>query len=313
MPVRIPPLTERAPRILFEGIVDYAGLYPPTALPMAAAVRNYAHYRGGGAAWVLGRFVCPADALVLFSQHADALLPRDAGAIPWRLALIGSGDIAADMQAIAEFNERHRVCFDEVAALVDAYEVRASTREEIAQLDTDLPRDILAYIEVPIGPDAPALIAAVAGAGRRVKLRTGGVTADAFPDRAALVRALAACVAHDVPAKATAGLHHLLHGSYPVTPDAAALPGEMFGFLNVFLSAALLATGGTPAEAMRLLDEENVTAFELNDHSIAWRDGAVVHHFDRALLQRVRESVLVSFGSCSFTEPVDESRRAGFV
>jgi hypothetical protein len=313
MPVRIPPLTERAPRILFEGIVDYAGLYPPAALPMASAVRNYAHYRGGGAAWVLGRFVCPADALELFSQTADPLLPRDFGAIPWRLALIGSGDVAADMQAIAEFNERHRVCFDEVAAVVDAYEVRAATLEQIAQLDADIPRDILTYIEVPLGANAPSLIAAIANAGRRVKLRTGGVTVDAFPDRGALVSALAACVANDVPAKATAGLHHLLHGRYPVTYDVSSPTGDMFGFLNVFLSAALLATGGTTNDAMRLLDEHDSTTFELNDHSIAWHDGQAVHHFDRALLQRVRDSVLVSFGSCSFTEPVDESRRAGFV
>jgi len=313
MPVRLPPLTERAPRILFEGIVDYAGLYPPAALAMAAAVRNYAHYRGGGTAWLLGRFVCPADALELFSRKAEALLPRDAGAIPWRLALIGSGNVAADMQAIADFNERHRVCFDEVAAVVDAYEVRATTREQIAQLDAEIPRDMLTYIEVPLAADAPSLIAAVANAGRRVKLRMGGVTVDAFPDRAALVAALAACVTNDVPAKATAGLHHLLRGSYPVTDDVSAPTGDMFGFLNVFLSAALLATGGTTDDAVRLLNERDSSTFELNDHSIAWHDGDAVHHFDRALLQRVRESVLVSFGSCSFTEPVDESRRAGFV
>lgn len=313
MPVRIPPLTERAPRILFEGIVDYAGLYPPAALAMASAVRNYAHYRGSGAAWVLGRFVCPADALELFSQKADALLPRDAGAIPWRLALVGSGNVAADMQAIADFNERHRVCFDEVAAVVDAYEVRATTREQIVQLDAEIPRDMLTYIEVPLAPHAAMLIDAISNTGRRVKLRTGGVTVDAFPDRAALVNALVACISYEVPAKATAGLHHLLHGSYPITYDAAAPSGSMFGFLNVFLGAALLANGGMIDTAMRLVVEQDATTFELNDHSIVWRDGNAVHHFDRALLQRVRESVLVSFGSCSFTEPVDESRRAGFV
>ena len=30
---------------LLEGLVDYAGLFPPAALPMDAAMRNYATYR----------------------------------------------------------------------------------------------------------------------------------------------------------------------------------------------------------------------------------------------------------------------------
>jgi hypothetical protein len=313
MPVRLPPLTERASRILFEGIVDYAGLYPPAALPMKAAVRNYAHYRGGGGAWLLGRFICPADALEHFSQQADPLLPRDAGAIPWRLAAIGSGDVAADMAAIAAFNERHRVCFDEVGAVVDAYEVRAKTVDDIARLDALIPRTIPTYIEVPVTVEAPALVAAIGRAGRRAKMRMGGVTADAFPTPEGVVAFLAACVAEDVQAKATAGLHHALRGSYRLTYEDGAPDGPMFGFVNVFLTAAHLAAGGSHAEALRLLDEHDPHTLELNDHSIAWRGAEGVHHFDRALLTRVREGVVSSFGSCSFTEPMGESRQLGFV
>ncbi len=313
MPVRSPLITDRAPRLLFDGIVDYAGLYPPASVSMATAVRNYAHYRGGGAAWLLGRFICPASSLSNFSQQAEALLPRDAGAIPWRLAAVGSGDVSADLTAIAEFNERHRVCFEDVGAVVDAYEVRAASVEEIERLDTVIPRDLVTYIEIPLSADPAPLVAAIARAGRRAKARMGGVTAEAFPSADVVVRFLAACIDADVPAKATAGLHHPLCGAFPLTYDEQAPVGPMFGFVNVFLATAHLAAGGSPAAAAQLLTEHDANALELNDHSIAWHSDGATHYFDRAQVQHVRERALVSFGSCSFSEPVDESRRLGFL
>jgi hypothetical protein len=45
---------------LLRGIVDYAGVFPPASLDLAAAVRNYEAYRRGPRAWMLGRFVVPA-------------------------------------------------------------------------------------------------------------------------------------------------------------------------------------------------------------------------------------------------------------
>src|SRR5689334_18488590 len=47
-------------RILLDRLIDYAGLFPPAALDMTAATRNYAAYREGEYAWILGRFVVPA-------------------------------------------------------------------------------------------------------------------------------------------------------------------------------------------------------------------------------------------------------------
>ena len=50
-------------RALLTGVIDYAGLFPPAALPMADAVRNYDAYRNGEHAWMLGRFVVPVPSL----------------------------------------------------------------------------------------------------------------------------------------------------------------------------------------------------------------------------------------------------------
>jgi len=50
-------------RELMTGLIDYAGLFPPAALEMDAAVRNYEAYLRGPDAWALGRFVVPAARL----------------------------------------------------------------------------------------------------------------------------------------------------------------------------------------------------------------------------------------------------------
>lgn len=312
MPVRLPPVTEDASRILLEGIVDYAGLFPPAALSMPGAVRGFAHFRASGAGWMLGRFVCPANALVVFSQQADPLLPRDAGAIPWRLSVTASGDVAADMTEIAAFNERHRVCFEECGALVDSYEVRVASEAELAVLDAAIPRELVTYFEVPFA-NAAELLPRIANTGRRVKLRTGGVTAEAFPSAEAVVSFLLTCIEQEIVAKATAGLHHPLSGAYRLTYADDAASGRMFGYLNVFLAAALLTQGGTAAQAARLLVEFDPSTLALNDLQITWHAPHGVVTLDRPTLQRVREQVLVSFGSCSFTEPVDEVRAMGWM
>src|SRR5215471_10308407 len=50
-------------RILLTHLIDYAGLFPPAALEMPEAQRNYAAYRAGEYSWMLGRFVVPAARL----------------------------------------------------------------------------------------------------------------------------------------------------------------------------------------------------------------------------------------------------------
>ncbi|AMW04069.1 hypothetical protein [Gemmatimonas phototrophica] len=313
MPVRLPPLTEHASRILLEGIVDYAGLFPPAALGIPAAVRNFAHYRAGSAGWMLGRFICPANQLDVFSDKADPLLPRDAGAIPWRLSVTASGNVVADLHAIAAFNERHRVCFDECGAKVDAYEVKVTSVQEIMTLHAQLPAALEVYMELPLDGDLDALMEALARTGRRAKIRTGGIVPDAFPAPAQIVRFLRALVTHDVPAKATAGLHHPLRGTYRLTYDTDAPSCRMFGFLNVLLAAAVIANSGTDHDAMLMLDEADASTIMFSETHLAWQRPGGVIMLNRPLLQQVRERILLSVGSCSFTEPVDESRALGWI
>jgi hypothetical protein len=313
MPVRLPPITDAASRVLLEGIVDYAGLFPPASVNMSTAVRNYAHYRASGDGWMLGRFVCPVAGLEEFSRVGDPFLPRDAGAIPWRLTVTGSGNVDADRAAIAAFNTRHRVCFDECGAIVDAYETRVENAGQVDAVHSAMGEDMLVYLEVPLTSDREPILSAIARSGRRAKIRTGGVSADAFPAPEDVVRFLARCIELEITAKATAGLHHALRGSHPLTYEHNAPCTTMYGFLNVFLTAALLAAGASETDAVAMLQESNWSNIEVNDLQFGWHGPDAVHVLDRVLLAQVRNNVLVSFGSCSFTEPVAESRELGLL
>jgi hypothetical protein len=313
MPVRLPPITDAASRVLLEGVIDYAGLFPPAGVAMSTAVRNYAHYRASGDGWMLGRFVCPVAGLEEFSRVADPFLPRDAGAIPWRLTVTGSGNVDADRAAIAAFNTRHRVCFDECGAIVDAYETRVENAGQVAAVSSAIGDDMQVYIEVPLESERESMLSAISHAGRRAKMRTGGVTAGAFPAPGDVVSFLARCIELEITAKATAGLHHALRGSHPLTYEQDAPCATMFGFVNVFLAAALLTAGATETDAVAMLQESDWSNIEVNDLQFGWRGPETVHVLDRILLAQVRSNVLVSFGSCSFAEPVAESRELGLL
>jgi len=307
MPVRIPLITDPAARVLLDGLIDFAGLFPPASLAVADAVRAYAKYRGGEAGWMLGRFLCPVGEFDAFGAVAEPLLPRDAGAIPWRLAAIGTGDHAADAAAIVRINDCHRWSWDECSAVVDTVETRAGTPGEVAVIHAAFPVEITVYVEIPIAQDPTPFVAALARTGRRAKLRTGGVRAEAFPRASQVATFVDTCVEAGVAFKATAGMHHVLHGTYPLTDAADAAEAPMFGFLNMLLACALRLDNATPDEMEEALLESNRASVTFTDTTIAWRG----RRFDRTRLAHLREHVMVSFGSCSFTEPVSEVRAMG--
>ncbi len=307
MPVRIPLITDPAARVLLDGLVDFAGLFPPASLSMPDAVKQYAKARGGEAGWMLGRFVCPVAQLESFGAVAEPLLPRDAGAIPWRLSAIGSGDHAADAAAIAVINESHRWSWDECSAIVDTIETRASSVAEIEQIDRAFGAQATVYVELSPDAELAPLLAALARTGRRAKLRTGGVVPDAFPTADSIVAFIDACVEAGVPFKATAGLHHAMCGHYALTyaPDSATAP--MYGYLNIALAVALRLANASGDVMLNALHESDRSSITFSDESVKWRS----HTLDRTRIAHMREHVFTSFGSCSFAEPVSEGRAMG--
>lgn len=277
---------------LLRGLVDYAGLFPPAALPMDDAVRRFARYRVGAHRGMLARFVVPVARLEEFAQAAAVV--HDAADGPWGLSVLAG---AADAQAVADFERAHSGL-----ARVEVIEAKAADAEAIAGLARAFGSRRLVYVELPVARDPDALIAALARDGLRAKIRTGGVTPDAFPTSAEVLRFLARCVGHGVPFKATAGLHHPLRGEYALTYAPDAPRGTMYGFLNVFLTAVLLRAGHTEEELLPLLEERDVSAVAVTPDAITWRGLRA----DAATIRAVRSEFAGSFGSCSFEEPVQD-------
>jgi hypothetical protein len=291
--------TMRAIRTLLRESIDYAGLFPPAGLDMTIAVANYAQYRAGPSAWALGRFIVPASRLSEFGAAAEPHLAHAPGALPWRLGVLAGPDLGSDLEQIGEFNSRHANP-GAAGATADTLEAKATSEAGVEEIMRRLPPGLQAYIEIPIDHDPSRLIAAIGRLGGRAKVRTGGVTKGAFPRTADLTRFVQECVRARVPFKATAGLHHPLRGEYRLTyaPDSPC--SIMFGFLNLLLATAVLRTGLDQAEVTGLLEEKSPEAFQVDETGISWRG----RRLDLKTLEDARREGMISFGSCSFTEPI---------
>jgi hypothetical protein len=288
-------------RLLLEHSIDYAGLFPPAGLAMRPALENYAAYRRRPEAWALGRFVVPAARLDELERAAGDLLPADADD-PWRLSVLLGADPAADVRGLGELNCRHAAA-GAGALVADVVELKAETAEAVEAALAGLPRHLTVFVELPLNRDPAPAVAAIARHGAGAKVRTGGVTEDAFPATADLLRFLRAAVAAGVPFKATAGLHHPIRARYRLTYEPDSPSGTMYGFLNLFLAAAFLRQGMGDGDAARLLEETDPAslAFE-REGGIVWRG----HRLGPDALVEARARGLGSFGSCSFEEPVGD-------
>ena len=285
-----------------DGLVDYAGLFPPASQDMRSAVASYASYRDGADRRALGRFIVPVDRLEEFEEAARQVLPRGQGSDPWRLSVLVSGSVRAAADGMLNFNHHHWSGSQDGHAVIDAAELKAANADEIEAQQRELPAFFQQYFEIPLSGKVQDLVKAIARVGGRAKMRTGGVTRDAFPSARDILAFLVACNAERVPFKATAGLHHPVRGSYNLTYEPDSQAGTMYGFLNVFVAAALVRQGASEATALEVLEESDRGAFEFSGDAIAWRN----HRVDASDLRAVRNEFALSFGSCSFREPVDE-------
>lgn len=299
---------------LLRHAIDYAGLFPPAQLDMRDAVERYETYLASSDRWALGRFVVPASRLDELAATAASSSgargqERSLGGAPWRLSVLVGTDVAADADRIRSFDAHHGAAATGWRARVESVELRASTADAIRSGLAAVGDSFERYVEIPVTTDPTPLVQAIGAAGARAKVRTGGTSPEAFPAVEDLVRFLAACVARNVPFKATAGLHHPLRGDYALTYDPGSPRGTMYGFLNVLLAAALLRAGAGEDAARRALVERDPGRVSFDEHGVTY-DGRRVSLDD---VLAVRESAMTSFGSCSFREPLDDLTRHGLL
>ncbi len=297
---------------LLSELIDYAGLFPPAKLDMGRAVEAFNRCRMSEHAAALARFICPVSRLEEFTKFAAPLMPgtfatsgyrehADASP-PWRLSVLIDGDLAQNLDAIDAFNHHHAT-ESNGRALIDALEMKVTDPNQIDEALDEIPEDIRPFFEFPVSADCRGFVAALAGNQAAAKIRTGGVTAAAFPTPSEIAAFLVACARADVPFKATAGLHHPFRSTHRLTYEKDSPSCLMHGFLNVFIAAAMIRAKGLDLErAEALIADEDHASFKFGDDFVSWKG----HGLELAPLAKVRETFALSFGSCSFDEPIED-------
>jgi hypothetical protein len=293
-------------RALLAHSIDYAGMFPPCSLGLDSALRNQAEYVLSPDEWMLGAFVLPAEQFDATKQ----LLSQFDAQHPLRIAALGPKTASAnaflealdDADAATRSLSRHNVDLISISHLEMFLpkEVDVASLNEARSIVGDLPvfwepppdraeQTIALLAEFNSDADSPTF---------GYKLRTGGITADAFPTSIQIAKALVTPATHQLPLKFTAGLHH------PLRQYREEVETKMHGFLNVLGAAVLAAEHRWDAsQTATMLDEENADSFSFTDDFFAWREWRI----DTKRLQ-YRRRFVVSFGSCSFDEPRDDLR-----
>ena len=305
MPVDLPQResdTTSCLQVLLAGIVDYAGLFPPARLDMAPTVRNYADFLDGEFAWMLGRLIVPAARLDELEERAGSLLPSSRDAEPWQFAAVvapaDDPQLEGHLERIAAFNETHTRP-EAGLAEIHVIESSAPSAEAIERALDLMPDSIYPFFELSARADPRGLIAAISGCDAGAKVRTGGLRSDAYPRPEELAGFIAACAAADVPFKATAGLHH------PLRHFSQDVETEEFGFLNVFVAAALAREGGlSESDLAAVLTDGSAASFVFGADSLLYKGTELTVE----QIEETRMKFAVSFGSCSFIEPIDDLR-----
>jgi hypothetical protein len=312
-------------RALLNQILDYAGLFPPAKLPLSDALRTYLrakqkspHQR------MLGRFVCPVaqlpELLDLSRGHLESSHLLQVAALGKQADDAKSlvPQVEKDVKAIKAFC----TSFGRRDA-IDLYEVALPNTKPIATALFMIPMAAMelgraalpVYFEIPRTEtwrdDVDAACGMIgdlrqmnAKAGIGLKLRAGGLTAEAFPSDEQVACFIERCVASNVAWKATAGLHH------PRRHWDEALKVWQHGFLNVFVAGVLAKVHALrEADVATILADREGQNFKFEGDAIGWKDWTC----STAQIATCRSGVATTFGSCSFDEPCDDLLAMGLL
>ncbi|GAB3293356.1 hypothetical protein EK0264_12235 [Epidermidibacterium keratini] len=255
------------PNRLTRGLVDDAGLFPPTSLQMRDALARNARDRAAGPPMLTNRFL-------VTSADLPAMLDALPAGQEIEIGLIHGGDVDSLSAAL-----------EQAGSLLRHIELKGLDAWD------GVPDDLPVYVEAVPRSGLPEVIEATQSAKRSaptgVKVRCGGVSADLFPSVDELATALRAIISAGVPMKATAGLHSAVRNTNPQTGF------DHHGFVNLLVAIDTALRDGDVAAALAERDPE----------TLAQRARGI----DREGAEQVR-SVLVSYGSCSTSSPVQQAR-----
>jgi len=330
-------------RAFMHGLIDYAGLFPPANLPLNEAIDDYIKHLKGENSWMLGKFIIPIsklDDLDVFVTLFD-----DIGGL--KLAVLGSGgnsddeylnNLGKDITKINGYRKKH-----DGKVKIEVYECKLASNsptEETMKNATDLlnENNLSHYHEFPKLPDVGInysteqdesswdkivlptvkMISSFDGAG--IKLRCGGIVKEAFPSVEQVAAMIQTCALSGISMKCTAGLHH------PIRHFADEYDSYMHGFINAFGAGVFTSKFPNPENSKEkyrmfillshMTDEQDGKNFKFTDEKMIWKvgdDRDTVFEFDNENIKDCRKKRMISYGSCSFQEPIDDLKQLGWM
>ena len=330
-------------RTFMHGLIDYAGLFPPADLPLNEAINEYLEQLRSENATMLSRFIIPMSKL----NELDDFVPLFSDIGPLRLSVLGGGGnndheylkkINQNIADINNYREKHsnKIHIDVIECKMATNSPSRSTMQEVTtKLNknglthyhefTKLPyvginystnEDESSWDEIIV--PTVKLISEMEGAG--VKLRCGGVVKEAFPSVEQIAAMIQTCVLVKTPMKFTAGLHH------PIRHFADEYDEFMHGFINTFSAGIFAMTFPTPKNTQEkyrmfillshMIADQNAENFSFSNDSMSWKVGDnrnAQFEIDVEKIENARKKGMISYGSCSFQEPIDDLAQLGWM
>ncbi|GEP33774.1 hypothetical protein NSZ01_15420 [Nocardioides szechwanensis] len=271
----------------WAGLVDDAAIFPPGDAPLTDATAAYAARTAEEGAGLVGTFVL-----------RDTDLPQVRGfAAPLSVVVTGG---AGQIEGPAGLCRKLGLDLAGVEiALRDPSDLVGNARRVALAVDSARSSGALDF-EVPIYVELPDSghfghwsdpIQVLLENDFRLKMRTGGLHADDFPDAQKLADWLDLMQAYAIPFKCTAGLHRAVR-------NTAETGFEHHGFLNILMATAMYFAGATVPEVRDTLER---------------RDGEALANESQSLDLVAARRWFTSFGSCSVAEPLADLRALGLV
>ena len=312
-----------------NNLIDYAGLFPPAGLDLDSALANYRKYHKSEFDLALSRFILQVSRL---SETSDILRNTDLTEKDLNFSILPTpgknikelkeniiSDVIACKNFIAEFPD---------SIEINTFEIKLPD-ELFESYDSHKFYDLICYINEKLNSvtdkgtvvffegtlksvwqkNSEYLIDSVyknnlSNTPSGFKLRTGGLTPDAFPDSKQIAFCIKKCLDTKVAMKFTAGLHH------PFRHSDKSIGAKMHGFVNVF-GAGITAMRHdiTDAGIVEMLDDEDPDNFKFTNDSFSWKGWqSEIDDIDFA-----RKDLVLSYGSCSFDEPIDDLKSLNLI
>jgi len=313
--------------IFTEGIIDYAGLFPPAELDLSSAFSNYIKYISGNHSFILSKFICPVKLLPELRVICDKI-PEFKFPVSLSLILSGGKDentfkenFISDLKIREYFLDGNNSF---IAADNFEYKIPESIMEDSERLFSLLDfvsqtlkssngRKLKFFAETSLAGDWKKNIKTATDIIEEhnekyqdtgFKLRTGGVTADAIPSSDQITYAVRHCLNRNLEMKFTAGLHH------PFRHFDKSIGAKMHGFINVFTAGIIAKRHNiSDHDLKKLIEDENADNFKFTDTGFCW-GGYEIENED---IHFARQTFVKSYGSCSFDEPVEDLKNLNLI